>query len=64
MKRDETESFDKYQERRKEDNKITKVKMRGTILACKGCGKVRATLRKIAGEYFCEQCVNEKCGNC
>lgn len=57
MKREENESFDKYQERRKQEQKITKMEMRGKIIGCKKCGKHNVTLRKFGGEYICESCM-------
>lgn len=56
----ENESFDKYQERRKRDNKITKMQMKGTLICCHICGKSRVTLRKVAGQYECEKCMKGK----
>lgn len=63
MKRDEGESFEKYQERRKMDNRITKLQTRGGIVVCSGCGKGNVTLRKLAGKYYCESCFSN-CGKC
>ena len=57
MKRNENEDFDKYQERRTAENKITKMQVRATgIIGCKDCGKCNVTLRKMSGLYYCEKC--------
>ena len=60
MKREDNESFEKYQERRKEDNRLTKLQMKGDIICCKDCKKFNKTLRNVAGEYFCDTCVTKK----